>query len=497
MSTSKNDIYESYYSPPLAFEGAVTNYKTELKGLVNGEPDSLAGRELHYLRQRSDWLIRNNNYAKALKRKHLINLGSVGVKWVYNSGKKKDEIHPEMQKLWDNWVQSPSYDGYGDIDNLQQGWFSAMWQSGESLSRFMVKRRKGIIIPLAVQNIPADYLDPLYSGTDPINTRNGITFYQGEPSIYHFDTKLHNVGFLFSFAGMKEKEIFNYINSWEKINVPAEDVIHIFQREKEGQWRGIPELAVNILPLFQLDDLTDGVMAKQIAAQFVTWVIHQNNTGSLTPVANAVNSYDENDLDPQTGQRRIIMKGTGGGVLSLTKGQTLQQVQSTGLGTEVIDLIKIRLHSIAEGSGLKYAVLTGDWDKLSFASLQQIAIDMKIEAEFIYNFFTIPLGLTKLCNKFKEYALVYGTGSLEKAFPKYQFPRRYSVNELKDAQADVLEMQSGLAPARGILNERGWTEEEIEASISWMKVNGLFKDLNASPTTAQASNVEPNPNTKG
>ena len=159
MSTSKNDIYESYYSPPLAFEGAVTNYKTELQGLVNGEPDSLAGRELHYLRQRSDWLIRNNNYAKALKRKHLINLGSVEVKWVYNSGKKKDEIHPEMQKLWDNWVQSPSYDGYGDIDNLQQGWFSAMWQSGESLSRFMVKRRKGIIIPLAVQNIPADYLN--------------------------------------------------------------------------------------------------------------------------------------------------------------------------------------------------------------------------------------------------------------------------------------------------------------------------------------------------
>ena len=497
MATSKDDVYETFYTPPQAFEGAVTNYKMELKGLVRGEPDMLAARELLYLRQRSDYLVRNNNYAKTLKRKYLINLGSLGIKWVYNSGKKKDEVHKDMQNLWDNWILNPSYDGYGDIDNLQQGWFSAMWQSGESLSRFMVKRRKGVTIPLTVQNIPAEYLDPLYSGQDILNTRNGITFKDGEPSLYHFDKTLRNVGFLFSLHGLKDREITNYINNWEKIIVPAEDVIHIFQREKEGQWRGIPELAVNILPLFQLDDLTDGVMAKQIAAQFVTWVIQQNNTGALTPVGNAVNSFNENDLDPQTGQRRIIMKGTGGGVLALTRGQTLQQVQSAGLGTEIIDLMKLRLHSIAEGSGLKYAVLTGDWNQLSFSALQQIAIDLKVEAEFIYNFFTTPLGLAKLCAKFKEYALVYGSGSLEKAFPKYQFPRRYSVNELKDAQADVLELQSGLTPAREILNERGWTEEEIELSLAWMKADGLFKDLNASPNTAQASNVKPNPNTKG
>lgn len=495
---SNFDPYETYYTPSGAFEGAVTNYKYELKGITEGEPDMLAARELQILRARVDYLTRNDTYAKTLKRKHLINLGAIDVRWVYADGKKKDETHLEMQRLWDNWKVNPSYDSYGDIDNLQVEWNDATYHSGESLSRFLIKRRKGIIVPLTVQNIPAEYLDPLYFGKSPDDfIRNGIQFKEGEPSFYHFDSRLRDIGFLNTWTSFKYSDYMKATTSWDKIIVPAKDVIHIFQREKVGQWRGIPELAVNILPLFQLNDLVDGITAKQIAAQFVTWVIQQTNMANMTPVGNAVNSYNEADKDPQTGQRRIIMKGTGGGVLNLSKGQTLQQVQSTGLGSELIDLIKLRLHGIAEASGLKYAVMTGDWEGLSFSALQQIAIDMKVEAEFWYNIYLIPLGLQKLCNKFKELALIYANSSVEKAVPKFQFPRRFSVNDLKDAQADLLEATAGLTPIRTLLNERGYTQEEIAQSLTWMKAQGLFIDKNSQPSTNQVNNVKPNPNTKG
>ena len=49
------DSEEFYYSRATqqAFDGAVTNYRLEQKGLVTGESDLLAARELNLLWQRS------------------------------------------------------------------------------------------------------------------------------------------------------------------------------------------------------------------------------------------------------------------------------------------------------------------------------------------------------------------------------------------------------------------------------------------------------------
>ena len=137
---------------------------------------------------------------------------------------------------------------------------------------------------------------------------------------------------------------------------------------------------------------------------------------------------------------------------------------------------------------------------------------MKVEAEYIYNFHTIPQGLTKLCCFFKKLAMLYGSKSIAKVEPVYQFPRRYSVNELKDAQADKLEVDAGLAPLTNILAERGFSRDEIENDIAWRKSVGLWIPPNtsispiddmketSSPGTKQmnqANNINPNSNTKG
>ena len=61
-----------------AFDGAVTNYRLEQTGLVAGDSDFLASRELRLLWQRSAHAQRNNGWAKSARTKHKTNLGEIG-----------------------------------------------------------------------------------------------------------------------------------------------------------------------------------------------------------------------------------------------------------------------------------------------------------------------------------------------------------------------------------------------------------------------------------
>jgi len=159
------------------------------------------------------------------------------------------------------------------------------------------------------------------------------------------------------------------------------------------------------------------------------------------------------------------------------------------------ELIKAELHKIAQTSGLSYEVLTGDLTGISFSALQQVAIDMKTQAEFMYKFYIINLGLAPLCKRFQELAVIYGSKSLGSLVPTFQYPRKYGVNDLKDAQADLLEVQSGFATWESKLEERNLTVEEIVEDKKLQAASGISFE----PVVKNESNskkVEANTNSK-
>ena len=475
------DSEEFYYSNvrQQAYDGAVTNYRMEQKGLVTGESDILAARELNLLWQRSHHAVRNNGWAKTAKTKNLINLGAISVKWKDAKGK----VNKKMQALWDEFVNDPNLDGYGTLENTQEAWNGAMFESGEALCRMLIKKRAGHTIPLVLQNIEAEYLDPNFTNGQPQTTRNGIRFRESKPEIYYFSKRSPNFN------------IFN-LYSLEKIEVPADEVLHIFVRDRPGQWRGIPTLAPILLPLYELDDLTDATVAKQKAAQAISWVVRNSNPSAAVSVGSALNSVDPNDIDSTTGKRRVITQASGGGVQYLNKGEDIAFYQGTDIGANLPELIRAELHKIAQTAGLSYEVLTGDLSGISFSALQQVAIDMKTKAEFMYKFYTINLGLRPLCKKFQELAIIYGSKSFADLIPVFQYPRKYGVNDLKDAQADLLEVQSGFATWESKLEERNLTVEEIIEDKKKQKDSGISFDPIVKDT-GQSTNIKPNPNSAG
>jgi lambda family phage portal protein len=458
-----------------AYDGAVTNYRLEQKGLISGEADVLAARELKLLWERSRHAVRNNGWAASARDKYKQNLGAIKVKWKDQNGKP----NKKMQALWDTFAENPNLDGYGTLENTQDMWNGGLFD-GEIFTRMLIRQRKGQTIPLALQNISREYLDPTYTGEVGSNTRNGITFDDdGTPIIYNFSKRL--------------KQNISDVN---KIKVPADEVLHIFIRKEVNQWRGVPALASILLPLYELDDLTDATITKQKNAQAIGWIIKNTSPTSALAVGSALNVTDPNDIDESTGKKRLVTQTSGGGTQYLNKNEDIAFSKVDDIGTQLVDLIKFELHKIAAAAGMSYTTLTGDLSGISFSALQQVAIDMKITAEFIYKLYTINLGLRPLCYRFRELAAIYSSKNLANTVPSFQYPRRYSVNELKDAQADVLELQNKLTTYSNALEERDLTIEDIEEDLSRQKAAGVSFEPKL-PINGQPNNINSNSNSKG
>lgn len=466
-----------------AFDGAVSNYRLEQKGLVNGEADKLAERELKLLWQRSHHAVRNNGYAKSAKTNFIQSIAGITVKWKDDKGK----INKAMQAEWDKFWANPNLDGYGNGVNTQEGWLAGLFETGEAFCRMLIQKRSDSAIPLVLQNIEAEYLDPNFNNGTPEKTRNSITFDDSnvKPAIYHFSKRLNFI-----------LDQINY--PAEKVDVPADEILHIFMRERANQWRGIPMLASILLPLYELDDLTDATIAKQKAAQAISWIVKNTNPTSAVAIGSATLSLDVNDKD-EKGNRRVITQASGGGVQYLNKGEDVAFYQGTDIGPNLPELIKAELHKIAQALGLTYVSLTGDYDALSFSALQQAAIEMRVRSEYISRLYIINLGLLPLCNKFQELASLYVSSRFSKLKPVFQMPRKHGVNDLKDAQADLLEWQNYMTTTDRILEERDLSIEEVEADIALRKQLGIWVDPNkpVAANMAQTKNTQANSNSRG
>ena len=472
------EIDAVYYNSPEQpiFEGAATSYRLSQKGLLAGNVDSLAARELLNLQMRSAHAIRNNGHAKAALTKYLTSLGAVKVNWKGADGKK----HKLAQELWDEFALDPNYDGYGDLANHQSVWHSSIFTSGNAFTQLLiVKSGNKNRVPLKLKGIPSEMHDVFYNGkSSKERIRTGIRFKDDTPVSYFFRKGLYNY-FWYDIPPLKAipKE------------VKAKDLIHIFVRETPGQWLGIPSLAPVLLSLYELDELTDATVAKQKAAQAISWIVENTNPTSLTPTGTPVSVSDPEDKK----KKKVVFKAQGGSTQYLNKGEKIHFYQSTDIGANLPVLVASELRKIASAIGIPYHSLTGDTSGLDFSSLRAIAIELRSRLEYIHHFYTIPLGLAPITKRFKEIAeLRY---DLTDAVPSFQLPRWYGVDDLKDTQADLLEVQNGMATLQSKLDERHTTYEEIIADRERMKEVGLDKLLNGGVVnTNQSSNVNPNPN---
>jgi lambda family phage portal protein len=466
-----------------AYEGATHKYHDSLRSLVKGEADTLAARELAFLQMRSSHAIRNNGYAKSALDKYVTNMQDVQVKWIDSKGKQ----NKQMQSLWDEFAKNPALDGYGNFSTLFAILHASMFETGNSLGRLHIRRtNNNNKIPLKIQLIDTQLLATGFMGTGGnISTtnlvRNGIEFSDGKPLNYFF---------LKSYTERKLVE-----QDFNIITVPAEEVLHTFIRTSPGQWLGIPFLASVLINLYELDELTDATIARQKASQIVSWIVERSKPMALTAIGvpEKVTTKDEstNETIEET-----LLRTSGTNVIYTNSNEKVTQAQSADIGNGLDTLIQTELKRVSASLGIPFHSLTGDTSGLNFSSIRAINVELRTRIELIIRYYIIPLYLEKITNKFFELAKLYSS-KIGNVKPFYQLPRNYGTDDLKDAQADLLEVQSGFATLQSKLDERHISFEELIADRERVKEAGLEHLLSTESQASQSTNIKPNDNSTG
>lgn len=447
---TEEEVFYNRLSQP-AYEGASTSYKNGLKGLVKGDADTLAAREIANLQMRIAHAVRNNGYASAARDHYVTSLGAVKINWRKPDGTK----HEIMQDFWEEFIEKPNLDGYGDFKSSQEQINSSIFMTGASIIHPRIQRTGNKAkVPLKLQFIPTGNLDLFYNGSSAKdNVKHGIRFNKATnaPETFYFRQSAVSSFFLPSITDLTKPK-----------PLAADKVIYAFQRVHTNQWLGVPSLASVLIPLYELDELKEATVAKQKAAQAISWIVENTNPMSMVATGSPITVGDEE------GKEKIVFKTTGGNTQYLNKGEKIHFYQSTDIGANLPVLIKSELMRIAAAVGIPYYKLTGDTSDLDFSSLRAIAIGFRQRIEHIHHFSTIPLTLAPITRVFKELATLYSS-EVEDATPTYQLPRWFGVDDLKDAQSDVLELNNGIGTLKQKLAERDLTFEEILASIGQMK----------------------------
>lgn len=474
---------ESIYTRQ-AFEGASHKYSESLKSLVKGEADLLSARELAFLQMRSAHAVRNNGYAKAALDKYIANMQDVKVLWLDSKGRR----NKQMQLLWDEFAKNPSLDGYGNFSTLFSTLYSSMFIDGNSYGRMHIRRTGNKNkIPLKIQLIASQLHAITYMGqggeqSENKIVRNGIEFFDSKPVNYFFHKSY--------------TEKTNLVSNFQVVKVPAEEILHTFIRTEPGQWLGIPFLASILINLYELDELTDATIARQKASQIVSWIVERSKPMSLTAIGVAEKIISKDESTNETIEETLL-KTSGTNVIYTNSNEKVTQAQSADIGSGLDTLLKIELQRITSSLGVPYHTF-GDTSGLNFSSIRAIASELRARIELMIRYYIIPLYLEKITDKFAELAKLYSPklGSIR---PFYQLPRYYGTDDLKDAQADLLEVQSGLATMQGKLDERHLSFEEVLEDRRRMEEAGLTHLLSTETSTSdkQSKNIKPNPNTSG
>jgi capsid protein len=224
----------------------------------------------------------------------------------------------------------------------------------------------------------------------------------------------------------------------------------------------------------------------------------QNSTDSLNQFPTAIGSSVRNEVvNDNKSQVTFHTKGTN--TLYLNKGEVAQLMQSADIGSNWGILVETELRKIAVVSEILLHELTGETGKMSMSAMIGLLVQSRKRLEFMINVYTIPLRERPIAESFQQLASVYNKRALT-AIPHFQLPMWRGLDDLSDAQADVLELQNGLALYEDKLAERGLTVDKVIADREGLKdleQYGIqFTALNASPSMQQAGkNQQANTNT--
>lgn len=421
--------------------------------------DQQIRKDIMQLRAHSRHLDQNNPYMRAFLR--IMETQVVGPKGFTlqsrlrtKAGASFEPYNTNLENAFARWAQrgTCTVDGKNSFLAASRMVSRSLALDGEVFIREVVGADNAF--GYGLQFIDPDLLDHTFN-REPSQGYNAIVMGVeldrfGKPVAYHFtDT---------SVAWRQ-----SYPWGGSKIRIPASEIIHIFDPERCNQTRGVPHAA----PVMYLMAMLGSTWESEVAAaryEAERVAVLQSKTGELT---------DGTAVDPRSAMAQLNgIQSSAIHVEALPPGVEMVPLQMNHPNGAMPEFSKAMLKGLATGLGVSYSAFTGDLSDSTYSGgrqgllierdnhrkLQGLLIEAFCErvfrgwirAAWMSNAIQLPPGVT-----------------LDQASAHRWSPRGWDwVDPLKDAQADVLAINNGLATRTEILAERGVDFEDVVRELS-------------------------------
>lgn len=444
------------------YEGAKTGRRIDdwlTSGASANKEISNAGNRL---RERARDLVRNNPYGSKAVEVFVGNAIGIGISAQANTGSAR--LNKQIMDAWNEWGMHCDIEGDLDFNGIQGLVARAMFESGECFIRFRdLPYTDDFGMPFHLQVLESDFLDT--SRTAPAG--NGNTINQG----VEFDKFNRRVAYWMWTQHPGEDGIASL--RLQSVRVPADQIIHIFRKQRPGQFRGVTAFAPSIVRMRDLDGYDDAELwRKKIEACFAAFVTQVSGADGPI-VGNVVKKPATSGTGSTSTDPDKLEQFRPGMIEYLQPGEDIRFGNPNSDGNYE-SYERVQLHAIAAGLGITYEQLTGDLSQVNYSSLRAGLLEFRTLIEMLRWQVFVPRLCMPVWKRFIDRAYVAGKISRIDYGVEWTPQRFEMIDPLKDAQADTLMMRNGTLTLKQAIARHGFDPEKQIEEIA--AINKLLDD---------------------
>src|ERR1700743_1673060 len=158
------------------------------------------------------------------------------------------------------------------------------------------------------------------------------------------------------------------------VRIPADQILHIYEKDRPGQIRGVTAYAAVMLKMRDLDDYDDAELwRKKIESCFAAFVIQNSGTDGPT-IGNIVSNGSTGTNGQPTPKRVEAFRP--GMIEYLKPGEDVKFGNPTS-DANYPAYMRAQLHAVASGLGITYEQLTGDLSQVNYSSLRAGLVEFR------------------------------------------------------------------------------------------------------------------------
>lgn len=451
-----------------AYEGARNTRRTDGWRAASTSANAEIGNSLITLRNRSRQQIRDNPYARKAIVALKANTIGTGI---------TARVPKSIQSAWRPWIENCDFDGQHDIFGLENLAAGAAYESGEVLvRRWYVRPQYAGDIGLRLQVLEPDYLD--HTKTCVLSTGNfvvaGVEY-----------TKIGQRAAYWLWPSHPGDSILINRHRMESVRVDASDILHIYEKDRPGQTRGVPRLAVALMKARDLDDYEEAeLVRKKIEACFVAFVTtSQGNTSSLANVST------EAEANGNTKRLEAFEPA----MIEYLRPDEKVEFGAPNVVQGYGDYTRTQLRAIAAGAGVTYEQLTGDLTGVNYSSIRAGLLEFRQMVEQFRWLTFVPMFCRPVFNWFAQSAYDMGRIRSMKYASEviWTAPSWQWVDPLKEVQAAKEEITGSMRSLSERIRMMGYDPDEVFAEIANDKKRLAELGINFPADPAPASAAAP------